>query len=351
MIRATRVIATAVAVALSVVGCGRLGATATPTVSNVYAGAVRISDIASYLGDSTNWWPNAPQFGTRPLDSSTRPEQERFDITLRFVHVGSAETLDVVYRVWDSSTLASAIMSSTQQAFGSSLSGPSAGDQVLYYNQKLSFGAAPYLSEALVRVGQTIVSIDWSRAAAFAGTAAQGNVAKRVVSRLKDSLAGRAAATPSSSPDPHFLPPDGTDLTQLGTDTLPVEVAPVMVGAAAPADTAAMFKRLGASTFVYGDYALNEDTHMEVMTAAFSFSSSTGASDWLNQFIGSSSLSQSGDYFNYDDASGQYIAAFGVGSEGILMLCRSAADLEAASRACESPMSRVAAAWKQALGG
>ncbi|HYL07184.1 MAG TPA: hypothetical protein VEU76_01465, partial [Candidatus Udaeobacter sp.] len=298
-----------------------------------------------------NWWPGPPQFGTRPLDSSTRPDEERFDLTLRFTHNGTAETLDVVYRVWSSSSLATAIMSSTQSALGTSLTGPSAGDQVLYYNQKLGFGAAPYVSEALIRVGQMVVTVVWSRAAAFASTNAEGAIAKRVVSKLKSSLSGGVHASPAAAPDPHFVPPDGTDLTQLGTDRLPVEVVPVMVGAPAPADVAATFHHLGASDFVYGDYALNADTHMEVLTGAFTFSSLTGASDWLNQFIGSSSLTQSGDYFNYDDTSGQYIAAFGVGSEGVLMLCRSAADLEAASRACESPMSRVAGAWKQALGG
>ncbi len=352
MIKGTRVIAGAIVVLLSAVACGRFGGTtAAPTVSNVYAGGVRIDDITSYLGDSSNWWPGAPQFGTRPLDSSIRPEEERFDITLHFVHVGSAETLDVEYRAWDSTSLASAIMSSTQQALGTSISGPNAGDQSLYYNQKLGFGAAPYVSEALVRVGQIVVSIVWSRAAAFASTAAQGNIAKRVVSRLKESLAGRVRPSPSSSPDPHFLPPDGPALTQLGTDTLPIAVVPVMVGAPAPLDLVAMFKELGANDFTYGDYVLNSDTHMEVLTAAFSFSSGTGGADWLNRFIGASSLSQNGDYFNYDDASGQYIAAFAVGSEGVLMLCRSAAQLEAASRACESPMSSVAGAWKQDLGG
>lgn len=350
MIRSIRFVAGGVAIALSLAACGRFGTTATPTIANVYAGAVRMNDITPYIDDASNWWPGPPQFGTRPLDSSTRPEQERFDVTMRFVHVGSGETLAVTYRIWDSSSLASAIMSSTQSALGSSLNGPNAGDQVLYYNQKLGFGAAPYVSEALVRVGQTIVSITWSRAAAYPSTSAQGNIAKRVVSQLKNSLSSRAHASPSTNLDPHFLPPDGTDLTQLGVDTLPVEVVPAMVNAAAPSDLAQMFKHLGASDFTYGDYALNVDTHMEVLTAAFSFSSSTGASDWLNQFIGSAALSQSGDYFNYDDASGQYIAAFGVGSQGVLMLCRSAATLEAASRACEAPMSRVAGAWKQQLG-
>lgn len=349
MIRTVRLIAIVAALATVLTACGRLSSTGNPTVSNVYGGSVKVGDIESYLGDQSHWLPGPPQFGTRPLDSSTRPEEERFDVTLRFAHNGSGETLTIEYRVWDTSTLASAIMSSTQQAAGSSQSGPNVGDQILYYSQKMSFGAAPYVTETLVRVGQIIVTIVWSRAASYASTSAQGGVAKTVVSKLKDSLRGRGHSPASA--DPKFLPPDGTELTQLGTDTLPVEVVAFMVGAPAPEQVTATFHGLGANTFVYGDYALNADTHMEVQTAAFSFSSPTGATDWLNQFIGTASLSQSGDYFNYDAASGQYIAAFGVGSEGVLMICRSSADLEAASRACESPMSGVAGAWKQQLGG
>lgn len=350
LISSLRLIAAAIAVALSVTACGRFGATSTPTVSNVYAGGVRLSDISSVLDDAPNWWPGPPQFGTRPLDSATRAEEERFDITLRFFHNGSAETLNVQYRVWDSSNLASAIMSSTQQAVGSSASGPSAGDQAIYFTQKLPFGGAPYVSEVLVRVGQIVIGITWSRADAYASTSAQGAIAKRVVSRLKDGLAGKLRST-AASPDPQLLPPDGPDLTLLGTDKLPVAVIAQMVGAPAPADTAALFRNLGSSDFVYGDYALNADTHMEVQSAAFTFSSSTGASDWLDQFIGKANLDQSGEYFNYDDVTGQYIAALGVGGHGMLLICRSAADFEAASRACETPMSRVAVAWKQALGG
>ncbi len=351
LIRSVRVIAGAVAVALLATACGRFGATPAPTVPNVYAGGVRLSDISSLLGDAPNWWPGPPQFGTRPLDSATRAEEERFDITLRFVHNGTAETLNVQYRVWDSSNLAGAIMSSTQQAIGSSANGPSAGDQVLYFTQKLPFGAAPYVSQALVRLGQTVIGITWSRSDSFAPTSAQGNIARRVVSRLKDGLAGRLQPTAAVSPNSQLLPPDGPDLTLLGTDNLPVEVVAQMVGAPAPADTAALFRHLGANDFAYGDYALNADTHMEVQSAAFTFSSTTGASDWLDQFIGKTNLDPSGAYFNFDDVTGQYIAAFGVGGQGMLLICRSAADFEAASRACETPMSRVAGAWRQALGG
>ncbi len=317
----------------------------------VYAGGVRVSDLAPYLGDSTNWWPGVPQFSVRPLDSATRPEEERFVVKLQFVHNGSAENLVVEYRVWSSSALAGAIVTSEQQAVGSSLSGPSAGDQVLYFNQNAGFGAAPYVSTTVVRVGQIDVSIVWRRVGAYAGTSVEGGIAKKVVSRLKDALSGRISAPRPGAVDPHLLPPAGPEITQLGFDRLPVEVVPVMVGAAAPSDLASLFHRLGATDFVFGDYALNTDTHMEVTTAAFSFSSSTGSSQWLDQFFGAGALTQSGDYFNYDEPSGQYIAAFGVGSQGVLMFCRSAALGEAASRACESPMSRVANAWKLELGG
>jgi hypothetical protein len=341
-----------VVLAIALVACGRTtSTTGGATLAAVYAGSVRLNDVAPSLGDSSNWWPGPPQFGTRPLDSSARSEQERFDVTMRYSHTGTAETLNVVYRVWISSALANAIMTSTQQAVGASLKGPKAGDQILYYNQKLSFGAAPYASETLVRVGQIVVEIVWSRSLAFASLSDQGAVAKKVASRLKDGLAGGLPVDTRPAPDSMLLPPPGPDLTLLGVDKLPVETVAQMVGAPAPADVAAVFRQLGATDFVYGDYALNNDTHMEVQTSAFTFSSPTGAADWLDRFVGKSALDQSGGYFNYDDPTGQYIAAFGVGSHGVVMICRSAAELEAASRACESPMSRVAGAWKTALGG
>lgn len=344
-------VAVAIAVSLALVACGRTTSTGAITVNNVYAGGVRLGDISSLLDDSSSWWPGPPQFGTRPLDSSTRPEEERFDVTFRFAHNGTAETLNLTYRVWYSSGLASAIISTTKQAVGSTLRGPSAGDDILYINQKLPFGGAPYVSQALVRVGQIVIEMTWSRAQAFANTTALGNIAKKVVSKLKQSTSTHARPSPALAPDPRLLPPDGQELTKLGTDTLPVQVVPQMVGSPAPADIANLFRNLGASDFVFGDYALNADTHMEVETSAFKFSSPTGSTDWLDQFVGKANLDQSGSYFNFDDVTGQYIAAFGVGSTGIIMICRSAAELEAASRACESPMSRVASAWKMELGG
>lgn len=351
MTRVLRLLAASVVVALALVACGRTTTTGGPTLPNVYSGGVKIDDVRPLLDDSSNWWPGAPQFGVRPLDSSTRPDEERFDVTVRFFHNGSAETLNVVYRVWFSTSLATAIVTTTEQAAGTSSKGPTAGDQSVYLSEKLAFGAAPYVTQALIRVGQTVISVTWSRAASFASTNAQGAIAKKVVSKLKGYTSSTAHASPLPAPDPRLLPPDGQDVTKLGADKLPIEVVAQMVAGAEPTNIENIFKGLGANDFVFGDYALNADTHMEVQTAAFTFSGSSGAKDWLDQFIGKSNLDSTGGYFNYDDLSGQYIAAFGSGSTGAVMICRSAAELEAASRACETPMGRVASSWRMVLGG
>lgn len=346
-----RGVAVLVFAALALVACGKTTTTTGISVPSVYAGGLRLPDIRSTLDDPSNWWPGPPQFGVRPLDSSTRLEEDRFDITFRFLHNGSAESLIIAYHVYFSSSFSSAILSVTQQASGTTIKGPTAGDGTVYLNQKLDFGAAPYVSQTIVRYGQMLISIIWSRPDAYASTSASGNIAKKIVSKLKTYTSSTSRVSPPTPPDPRLLPPDGLELTRLGTDTLPVEVVPQMVGAPSPPEIAGIFKGLGASDFVFGDYALNADTHMEVQTAAFTFSSSSGSTDWLNKFIGKSNLDQSGAFFNYDDVTGQYIAALGVGSTGVLMICRSAAELEAASRACESPMGRVMGSWKMALGG
>src|SRR5579864_1806780 len=268
--------------------------------------------------------------------------------TLASVVAGSVQ-LVVRYQVWSSASLATAIVTSTQQAVSGSQTTPAAGDQVLYYNQNIGFGAAPYLSRALVRVGQTVAELSLTQAGSFASSTVIGRMARTVGSKLKGSLAGGRQPLSSPAVDATLLPPVGPDLTLLGTRQLPVEVVAQMVDDPAPTDMKAMFGTLGVSDFVYGDYVLLADTHMEVQTAGFTFSSSTGAVDWLNGFIGKANLDTNGDYFNFDNVTGQYIGAVGVGSHGALLICRSTADFEAASRACETPISRVLGAWKTSL--
>jgi hypothetical protein len=41
---------------------------------------------------------------------------------------------------------------------------------------------------------------------------------------------------------------------------------------------------------------------------------------------------------------------FAAGEKGAMLICQSTSNTEAASRACEAPLSRVTAAWKLSLG-
>lgn len=337
--------------ALALVACGRVSTTNNgPTLAAVYGGRIALSDVSGLLGDTRNWAQGAPTFDVRPLNSATREDADRLGVTLRFSHIGTREELRLHYQVWSSTAIATAIVDLNKTVLGTSLTGPRAGDQVLYFNQNLQAGAAPYASEALVRVGQVVLGIVLSRVQSFASTGELGKVAVKAATRLKDSLAGKIHASATPSPDPLLLAPAGPDVTLLGSDRLPVNVVAQMLFVANPGDLALMFNQLGASDFVYGDYALNSDTRMEVLTSGFTFSDSSGAKKWIESYYGASNLT-SGVYFNYENDTGQYVAAFGAGNRGILMVCKSSAPGEEAARACESPMSRVITGWRLALAG
>jgi len=168
-----------------------------------------------------------------------------------------------------------------------------------------------------------------------------------VVYRPQHTLSSR----PSPSPDSTLLPPIGPDLTLLGTTQLPVEATAALLDSPSPEAVAKIFSDLGVQDFVYGDYALDSDTHMEVRSAAFTFSDAASATTWIDNLIGASSLDQTGAYFNFDNDTEQYVAAFTGGAHGVLLICKSSGNYEAASRACELPMSRVMGAWRAALGG
>ncbi len=349
MTRALRGLALLVAVTIVAAACARSSASSALSPASLYASTVQLADIAPIVPDASNWWPGPPTFGVRPLNVSVMADQERYEITVRFTHNGTAEGLQLVYRVWDSTATATAVMDSISAALGTSLTGPKAGDQILYYNQQQQVGAAPYNAETLIRVGQTEVIMIWNQTLAFAPTGLSGRVALRVVSRLKQGLSGKSS--PKPSPDATLLPPFGPDLTLLGTTTLPVEVTAPLLDSPSPAAVAKIFSDLGIRDFVFGDYALDDDTHMEVLSAAFTFSDAASATTWIDNLIGASSLDQSGAYFNFDTATEQYVAAFTGGAHGVLLICKSSGDFEAASRACELPMSRVVGAWRAALGG
>ena len=345
--RPVRVAALLVAVMLVAGACVRSAVTTAAAPGVLYASTIQLTDITPVVGAPANWWPAPPTFGVRPLNTSSLADQERYEITVRFSHNGTSEGLEAVYRVWDNAATATAVMNNVSTALGTPLSGPKVGDQVLYYNQQQQVGAAPYSSETLIRVGQTEVILIWNQTLGFASTSQSGRLGARVVARLAQS--GRTH--PSPSPETALLAPFGPDLTLLGTAELPVEATATLLDSPSPAAVAKIFSDLGIKDFVYGDYALDSDTHMEVRTAAFTFADASSATTWIDDLIGASSLDQSGAFFNFDQATEQYVGAFTGGAHGVLVICKSSADFEAASRSCELPMSRVIGAWRSALGG
>ena len=316
---------------------------------DLYAAAPTLADVRSLLGDST-WWPGPPSFGVRPLDAAYMPYLERFTVVQRFVHIGTAETFDVELALWSTTSSASTQMTNIQAAFGTPVAGPKAGDQVLYYGLR-GPGAAPYATTTVVRVGQIVAAITWTLKDAFPKVAQLGKIALKVVSRVKDMLAGKLHGSTLASTDSALLPPAGLDMTLLGSARIPIEAAVVMIDSASLESLAQAFHSNGVDDIVFGDYALNNDTHMEVRASAFKFSTSQDASTWLDLVRGTYPLDAGGIAAFYDPSFGVYYFLFASGTQVGMLICRSTSSAEAASRACEGPLSRVAPVWKLSLGG
>ena len=329
--------------------CTRTSASANIRPPDLYAGGLTVGDVRALLGD-TNWWPGPPSFGVRPLNSAMTPIHERFSVTQRFAHIGTTETFVAQYTLWDTTSSATTQMTTIQTAFGTSVTGPKEGDQVLYYGSQAS-GAAPYATATFVRVGQIVAGIDWSRKDGFPTVSQLGRIAAKAASRIKDALATKVHPSPLTIDDSSLLPPAGPDITLLGTAKIPIEATVIQIGASAPENLAQSFRDSGINDSVFGDYALDNDTHMEVRASVFTFHSDNEANGWLNVFRGANTLDQNGVAGFFDDASGQYFFLFTSGTHGGMLVCRSTADTEAASRSCEAPLSRVSVAWKTNLGG
>jgi hypothetical protein len=304
------------------------------------------SDVRTLLGDE-GWWEGPPMFGARPLDVGSMPFNQKFSVAENYVHVGSAEMFSVDYEVWNDTSAAKSHLSTVQSALGTSaVAGPKVGDQAIYYGTQAS-GAAPFQTVTIVRVGQVVALIGLDQKDGFPKVAQLGKIAVKVVSRLKDVLAGKLSGTPLSTSDAALLPPANLDITMLGSAKISVEAALVMIGSPSFDALAQTLRGSGVSDVVFGDYALNSDTHMEVRAAVFSFSTAKNASVWIEGLRGTT---PAGELGLYDDAHGWYIFPFAAGTSAALLICRSTADTEAASRACETPMSRVTSLWKLSLG-
>lgn len=351
MIRAARLIGLGALVAVALASCARGTSSSAASLNHIYAGGLKVSDIAPLVDDGSNWWPAAPTFGVRPLNVSSMDQAMEFTYTQHFVHVGTPETLAIAYRVWNTSSTAQAVVSQVQSSVGSTLTGPAAGDQSIYFTQQLQFAAAPYVNEALVRVGQVNVSLSWYRISGFATGPQLGRFATKIATQLRSALAGKVHLTPQAPIDARLLPAPGPDITLLGADHEQVEVLATMLGVASPNDLKSAFTQLGVTDFTYGDYALDADTRMEVQTSTIVFGSNADATAWLDAFFDKTQLDANGVYFNFDPTSEQYFGAFVTGTDGAMLICKSSADFEAASRACEQPAQRVLSAWKADLPG
>ena len=305
-----------------------------------------ISDVRALLGDDS-WLEGPPSFGVRPLDVASMPFNQKFSVMESYVHIGSAEMFSVDYEVWNDSSAAKSHMTSVQTALGTSaVAGPKVGDQAIYYGSQTA-GAAPFQTVTIVRVGQIVALIGLDLKDGFPKVALLGKIATKVVSRLKDVISGRVPSTPLSTSDLALLPPANLDITMLGSTKISVESAMVMIDAPSVDALAQTLRGSGVSDIVFGDYALNSDTHMEVRAAVFTFSTAKNAIDWITGLRGTTPPDQLG---LYDAAHGWYVFPFAAGTRAAMLICRSTADTEAASRACEGPLSRVTSVWKLSLG-
>ena len=309
------------------------------------------ADVRKLMGDST-WWAGAPSFEVRPLNAETSFASEKYSVSQLFIHLGTAEELIARYTLFDKSSSATSTMSDLQKFYGTSVAGPKVGDQVLYYGSA-GTGGAPYITRTFVRVGQVMLTLLWSRKDAGTTVGMLGRNAKKFADPLKNL--GKVHATPSKV-DAAALPPPGLDITLLGATNLPVESFVVLSRTALPDYVQSLMTDSGVTTFPYGDYALNNDTHMEVQTALLTLQSPAQATAWAKAFGPSQEPDAEGIYMGYiptggTPAAGIYVFTFAAGRYGGFLTCKSSIDGEAASRECEGPVRNTALAWKVALSG
>jgi len=345
----SRPLALLVLAAIAVVSCTRLGSSSSNAqLADVLAAGPTVADVRSMLGDS-NWWQGPPSFEVRPLNAETTARTVRFGMTQEFIHIGTAEGFLVHYTIYETTTAATTRMTDLQNLLGpAQATSPKAGDQVMYYGEAGTSGA-PYLARTFVRLGEIVVEITWARKDGVASLSQLGKNASKIVDRLKKAIAAKTHHS-LQVVDQKVLPPPGLDITFLGAAPLPIEAFLVMANYAIPGPLAKELHANGIDTFVFGDYVLNADTHMEVRAALMTFASPADATSWLGTYSGGQP-DQSGVVSGYVDGIGEYQYFFTSGVHGAMLVCRSTVVGEAASRACEQPLTRTVISWRQGLAG
>jgi len=341
-----------VALGAILASCAQLGSGGfSGAPADLYTAVPSMADVRSLMGDNA-WWASAPSFEVRPLDALTTPATERFSVSEDYLRMGTAEELFARYTVYDKTSSATTTMSDLQAAFGTSPSSPKVGDQVLYYPVSGS-GGAPFITRTFVRVGQIVLTIAWARKDDNTTVAMLAKNARLFSAKLKDLSKRHSSLQPVG---PTLLPPPGREITLLGSAMLPIEAFVTMSLSNLPDYALDQLHTSGINKFAYGDYALNNDTHMEVQTALITLGSKTDADAWAKFFGGAFEPDADGIYNGYIPTGGspaagiyQYILSAGV--YGVFMTCKSSIDGEAASRECEAPVHLTALAWKVALEG
>jgi hypothetical protein len=319
--------------------------------ADVYSIMPTQDDVRTLMGDN-NWWAGPPSFEVLPLNAERMEVSQKFSVSEEYVHLGTGEQMVARYTLFDKSSSATSMMSNLSSTYSGAATSPKVGDDVLYVAQG-STGGAPFRYTTFVRSGQVILQMIWARKDRNLTTSTLAKVAKVFADPIKDLGKDHATLSPV---DANLLPPPGLDITMLGAANLPLESFTVLSGVALPDTVLALLRSNGASTFVYGDYALNDDTHMEVQTAILKFPTPTAAVDFATTFA-PNPPDDSGIAAGYlkigggTPASGVYHFVFSQGVYGVLMICKSSIDGEAASRECEDPSERTAIAWKAGLQG
>jgi hypothetical protein len=354
--RALRAAALLAAMAVLTGACTRPFTPSPPAkIMDVYAASPSADDARSLLGGE--WWTAAPTFAVRPLDDANFAAQIQYAVVSRYANVGTSESWRIRYIQFDKASSASSLMSSIESSLGSGSSGKNVGDKVLYYQEKLQTaaeGGAPYETLTLIRVGSVVIESTWLKNDGFPSSDQLGKIASRLTSGVKAAIDGKVHGTTVAAADVALLPPPNSYITLLGAVKLPIETMPLMINFSAPTQLLALLKQDQLNDFVFGDYVLDTDTHMEVQAAVFTLTSPTAANELFDTFKGSSTVDANGVLKFYNDVTGpgQYNYYIVSGRHLGLLVCRSTAELtanESASRACETPLETVATAWPTAF--
>lgn len=336
--------------------CGKPSGPSSATAGDIYAAAPSQADVRQMFADS-NWYEGPPTFGVSPLDQGRNSFNVKFTVTVSYLHLGSGEDLAAFYSVFTTTSVATTVMSNLKTTYTGDPTSPQVGDETLYHGAG-STGAAPFVSHTFVRSGQILVEVALSRKDSQASITDLARYARKFVGGLKNLGNAKPSASPSRV-DPKQLPPPGRDITPLGATRLPIEAFVVMTGSALPDNVNAILRTSNVTSFTYGDYALNADTHMEVQTAFLTIDSAVDALSWAQLFGSNGGTIQAdanGVYHDYiptggSPAAGEYHYVFAEGTYGIYIICKPTVSGEAASRECEAPMSRTATGWSLALKG